>query len=139
MDREALKKQLILDEAIRCRPYSDSVGKLTIGIGRNLTDNGITKEEALFLCDGDIARACSDLDEKLPWWSGLDEARQGVLANMCFNMGISRLLGFRNFLTALQAKDYQTAAAEMLKSLWAHEVGDRAKRLEAVMLGGKGP
>jgi len=125
----SLVEQLVRDEELRLKPYRDSVGKLTIGVGRNLDDVGVTQAEALALLANDIQNARSHLEQYLPWAGGLDEVREAALVNMCFNMGIGALMNFHKFLAALQAGDYKTAAAEMLDSLWAKQVGIRAQRL----------
>lgn len=77
----------------------------------------------------DLAAAVRGLDKALPWWRRLDDVRQDVLANMAFNLGIARLLGFHNTLAAMKRGDWASAAAGMEASLWAHQVGDRAARL----------
>lgn len=134
---DQIKSQLIRHEALRLKPYRDSVGKLTIGVGRNLDDVGLTEAEAMTLLDNDIRRTESDLSEHLDWWLRLDEARRVVLANMCFNLGITRLLGFRRFLLALQEGEYQQAADEMKNSLWYRQVKGRGVELEKIMRTGE--
>jgi len=124
-----LIEQLVRDEGLQLKTYKDSVGKLTIGVGRNLDDVGISRAEAMALLANDVQNAVTQIEQHLPWAAGLDEVRLGALINMCFNLGIGRLLNFKNFLAALQAGDYQTASAEMLSSLWARQVGSRAQRL----------
>ena len=106
---------------------------MTIGVGRNLTDVGIDDTEVEFLLRRDIARVVSDLDRRMGWWALLDENRQLVLADMCFNMGITRLLTFKRFLSYAMAGDYPKAAYEMLQSVWAAQVGKRAVTLAAMM------
>ena len=125
---EALKAQLERDEDRRSRPYHDTAGKLTIGIGHNLTDLGIPDPVIDALSEYDISRTIRDLDRHLPWWRDRSEIRQQVLANMAFNMGIGTLLGFHRTL-ALMQQDDPAAGDEMLRSQWAWEVGDRATRL----------
>lgn len=131
-----LAEQLIRDEGIRLRPYRDSVGKLTIGIGRNLDDVGISKAEALFLLDNDITTAILALEAALPWTHSLDPVRLAVLTNMAFNLGITGLLGFHHFLAAVQAGNYSLAKDHMLASKWASQVGPRAIRLADQMNSG---
>lgn len=133
---DALKTQLIKHEGLRFKPYLDSVGVLTIGVGRNLHDKGISKAEALHLLDNDILGTLADLDAKLPWWRDMAEARQLVLADMAFNLGITRLLTFKNALAAMKAGDYPAAADGMLASLWAQQVGTRAHTLAKMMRDG---
>ncbi len=137
MNRQKLKDQLIIDEALRLKPYRDTVGKLTIGIGRNLDDRGITRDEAMALLETDLNLVEAELDGALPWWRQMNEARQNVLANMCFNLGLSKLLGFKNTLAAMKRGDYPAAAAGMLDSLWARQVGARAQRLATIMRTGE--
>jgi lysozyme len=133
MDIGKMVDELIRDEGVRIGPYLDSVGKLTIGIGRNLDDVGITVKEARYLCLNDIFRAMGDLDTNIGWWRELTEGRQRVMVNMCFNLGITRLLGFRNTLQAIQEGRYVDAATSMLDSKWAKQVGPRAVRLAETM------
>lgn len=133
---DKLSEQLIRDEGLKLKPYRCTAGKLTIGVGRNIEDVGITKGEALSLLQNDIDRCKEDLSRVAPWWTSLNEARQRALVNMCFNLGITRLLGFKNFLGALKAGDYQKAALEAKDSAWYRQVGDRAKRIvESVRTG----
>lgn len=128
-----LLSQLKRDEGIRLKAYRDQVGKLTIGIGRNLDDVGISLEEAEHLLANDIAAAQAQLAEQLPWTLGLDEVRRAVLTNMTFNMGIHGLMGFKNTLALIQAGEYEKAADNMLQSKWAQQVGPRAHRLALQM------
>lgn len=145
----------LIDELVRdeCRdgkpalkPYRDSVrsekypyGILTIGIGRNLEDVGISVEESYHLVHNDIDEVAGLLDHAMPWWNQLDDVRQRVLANMCFNMGFVRLLKFRNTLGAIQLKDWERAAAELKSSAWYAQVGSRAERLIQAMRTGVMP
>ena len=130
-------EQLKRDEDIKLKPYKDTVGKLTIGIGRNLDDVGISEAEANYLLGNDVAKATSGIRQNLPWADDLNDARMGVLINMAFNMGVSGLLKFPGMLGKLQRKLYDEAAAEMIDSAWYHQVGDRAKRLVTQMQTGE--
>lgn len=132
-----LEKQLIRHEGLRLKPYRDSVGKLTIGIGRNLDDVGISDDEASLLLKNDINKVIQDLNDHLGWWLSLDEPRRIVLANMCFNMGITKLLGFRNTLLAIQNGEYEAAAKHMEDSAWHKQVKGRAIELEQIMRTGE--
>lgn len=129
--------ELRRDEGVRLKPYRDTVGKLTIGTGRDLDDVGISNEENDFMLQNDIDRACASLDDHLPWWESLDPIRQRVLVNMCFNMGINSLLGFTHTLASIQQGDWQGAHDGMLASHWAQQVGARAGRLATLMLTGE--
>jgi lysozyme len=121
--------QLRRDEGLKLRPYRDQVGKITIGIGRNLDDDGISEQEADFLLANDVKSATAALETNFPWTCGLDEVRKGALVNMAFNMGIRGLAEFHDFLNKMKAGDYRAAAGAMLDSLWARQVGPRATRL----------
>lgn len=133
MDMVKLKAELTRDEGEEFKPYVDTVGQTTIGVGRNLTDVGISRDEAQYLLENDIARSVADLDAALPWWKDLTENRQRVLVNMCFNLGITRLLGFKNTLRYIKDKSYAKAAIGMRASLWYNQVGARAERLATLM------
>lgn len=137
MNRDKLATQLEIDEGKRKRIYTDTVGKITGGIGRNLTDRPFSDDEIALMLKNDIAEVEKQLDANLPWWREMSDARQNALANMCFNVGINRLLGFKNSLAAMKSKDYQKAAIEMLDSTWATQVGDRAKRVAKLMQEGE--
>ena len=132
-------RQLRLHEGERLKPYRCTAGKLTIGVGRNLEDRGITAEESAYLLGNDIDRFTTELQRALPWVAQLDEVRQRVLLDMAFNMGIAGLLQFKRTLATIQAGDYQKAAAMMLDSKWAGQVGQRAERLSRMMFTGKDP
>lgn len=132
MDYVAMEKQLVEHEGERLFPYRDSVGKLTIGIGRNLDDKGITHAEARYMLRNDIFE-CERKLKELSIWDQISEIRQRVLLDMCFNMGMIGLLGFKRMFEALRLQDYDKAAEEMIKSRWARQVGGRAVRLAAMM------
>jgi lysozyme len=129
----SIVEDLVRDEGIELKPYRCPVGRLTIGVGRNLDDVGITKREALFLLGQDIARTEEQFDRLLPWWRSLSEARQRALLNMGFNLGIKRLLGFHDMLGALEAGEWELAAASALDSQWARQVGARAGRIARLL------
>ena len=133
MDVNDLKAQLIRDEGLRLKPYLDTAGKWTIGVGRNLSDDGLTPTEVDILLLADIQRVQRELNVAIPWWLSMDNKRQLVFANMVFNMGLPRFLGFKRMLAAAKVGDYATAAKEMLDSEWSKQVGDRAERLAKMM------
>lgn len=129
MDRAKLAAQLTADEGKRYRMYLDSVNKWTAGVGRNLSDRAFSDDEIALMLSNDIAGAERDLDRNLPWWRTMTEARQNAIANMAFQLGIDRLLGFKNALTLLHFGRYDAAADEFLNSKWASQVPNRAKRV----------
>lgn len=134
---EIAQQQLKIDEGLRLKPYYCTAGALTIGYGRNLDAVGITEAEADIMLRADVEvaeRAAEALVGDA--WSSLSPTRQAVVINMAFNLGQTRLAAFKNFMAALRAADYDTAADEMLDSRWARQVGDRATRLSEVMRSG---
>jgi lysozyme len=135
--RQKLKNLLVQHESYRQFPYVDTTGHLTIGIGRNLKDRGISLNEALYLLEEDEVYFTNKLSSILKFWDDLNEARQIVLVDMCFNLGLQGLLGFKEMMLALEAKDYQRAANEMLDSKWSEQVKDRAVCLANIMRAGE--
>lgn len=137
MNQEKLAAQLHVDEARRARPYLDTEGNWTAGVGRNLSERPFSDDEIDLMLRNDIRAVERELDRVLPWWRQMSEARQNVLANMCFNLGISRLLKFVRALDFMRANRFDAAAQEMLDSKWARQVGARATRLAATMRKGE--
>lgn len=133
MTSKSLISSLEHDEGVRRFPYYDVKGKETIGIGRNLTDRGLSKDEVYYLLTNDINIAIGDLTDSYPWFASLDSVRREVLINMCFNLGIIKLSTFKQTLSAIQSGNYSLAHDCMLESLWAKQVGDRATRLATEM------
>lgn len=129
---DILLARLSRTEGRRNKPYVDTVGKVTIGIGHNLTDKGIPDSIVNELFTLDI-NAASDDAEKIPVYLNLDPVRQTVIVDMIFNMGLSDLLQFVNTLDSIKRRDYEAAAVNMLNSKWAHQVGSRALELANIM------
>jgi lysozyme len=136
MNRDELINQLLSDEGLRLKPYRCTAGKLTIGVGRNLDDRGITQDEAMYLLANDVRRVYGEVSSALPWFIKLNDARQNVLLNMAFQMGTVGLLKFRNTLDHIRAGEYNQAATAMMQSLWARQTPARAKRLADQMRSG---
>lgn len=128
-----LLDQLKGHEGLELYPYTDTTGHLTIGVGRNLDDRGISHDEAMVLLRNDVEAVEAELEENLPVIEDLNAARQMVIINMAFNLGVPTLLVFDNMIAALQAGQFDVAAEEMLDSLWADQVGERAAELATVM------
>lgn len=131
-DRE-LEQQLITHEDLRLKPYRCTAEKLTIGVGRNLDDNGISKAEAMTMLRNDILAVRFSLEKVLPCFLALSPRRRMALIDMCFNLGLPRFLQFKQMLAAVVAGDFNRAAEEMLASAWANQVGQRARTLATMM------
>ena len=132
----SIEDQLILHEGLRLKPYRCTAGKLTIGVGRNLEDKGISHDEAMLLLRNDIAEVTVQL-EQFDWFRALGPVRRKVLIDMCFNLGMAGLLGFQKMIEALKQGDYEAAADEMVYSRWYRQVGERGRRLERMMRTGE--
>jgi len=136
-DMTALEDQLIDHEGLELKPYQCTADKLTIGVGRNIEDRGITEDEARYLLKNDIKIVEDELLEKKPVVAGLDAVRQRVLVDMGFNLGIPTLLKFQNMWAAVEEEDFERAAEEAMDSRWAKQVGRRAERLCQAMATGE--
>lgn len=134
--RDIVRAQLRIDEDVRSKMYLDSLGIPTIGVGRNLRDVGLRPDEINYLLDNDIIVAEKTAATLFPSFDKLSENRRAVLVNMAFNLGQDRLAGFHNFRAAVEAGAFEQAAAGMLDSLWAKQVGIRAQRLAKQMRDG---
>lgn len=152
--RTHLLKQLIKSEGLRLEVYQDTLGIDTIGVGRNLQDRGITKEEldaldipnidavyqhgiteadAMFLLENDVQIVEEELLKAHPCIAELDAVRQLVLVDMAFNMGVPRLCGFKKMWAGVHEGDFKTASREMLDSRWAIQVKTRSHKLAHMM------
>jgi lysozyme len=140
-DTSHLLDTIIKHEGMVCQVYQDTLGIDTIGIGRNLRDRGITKEEleymgisgmeevykkgiseaaARYMAMNDIRIVEKELVAVHPCVDNLDAVRQMILVDMAFNMGVPRLCKFKK-----------------TDSLWARQVGNRAHKLSEAMRKGE--
>lgn len=138
-------------EGLRLKPYDDHdgleftqgdllTGKLTIGWGRNLNDRGITKEEAQYLFDNDLDYVEAAARKAFPWFASLDPVRQDVIVNLCFNIGIGGVQGFKRMIAAIERHDWPQAAWELSNSQWKSQVGrERHDMLTEALEYGKWP
>ena len=128
-----LQALLIKHEGLRLKPYLCTAGRTSIGVGRNLDDNGITEAEAMSMLDRDIAVTVSALRDEFLWFADLDRTRKDAVISLGFNMGVRKLTTFKKFIAAMVAKEYETAAAEILDSTYATQVGKRAIELAGMI------
>lgn len=150
--------KLIAHEGMVLKVYQDTLGIDTVGIGRNLKDRGISKEEleymdipnmqvvyeygiteadARYLALNDIAIVENELCRVHTCVEDLDAVRQLVLMDMAFNMGVPRLCKFAKMWNAIHEKNFNAASVEMMDSKWARQVGSRAKKLSDAMKDGE--
>jgi lysozyme len=130
-----VKEQIKKDEGFNPHPYMDTTGHVTIGYGTNL-EAGITPQQAEALMSLEIVMCTTQLSS-YTWYLNQPKGVQAALINMCYDIGIWKLLGFKKMIIALINKDYKEAANEALDSKWAIQVGDRAKRIAAIIQEGK--
>jgi len=154
---DELVKMIAIHEGIVLSVYQDHLGINTVGIGRNLDDrgitdgellfmnktmddiydNGLTEEEAYYLCMNDIAIVEKELLASKPIVNRLNAVRQMILIDMAFNMGVPRLMQFKNMWLAIEKVNYLLACEEMIDSRWAGQVGSRAMKLSVAMKNGE--
>ena len=152
LDMYEICQRLARHEGIRLSPYRCSKGKLTIGIGRNLEANplskeelkivgdwrhGITKQAAFYLLRNDICHTEKELRRRIAFWEQLDDERQYALLDMAFNLGAEGLCKFKKMLGFLWMGDYKQAAAECLNSQYAKDTGRRSRCIAATIRTGK--
>lgn len=134
---DILKARLTIDEGYSNKMYLDSKGIWTIGIGHNLRDKPLTDRAIQVIFEDDMADAEADARKLIKSFDTLNDVRKAVVINMSYNMGYAVLSQFRQTIAAIDAGDYVTAAAHMLNSAWAGQVGARAQRLADQMAKGK--
>ena len=146
MNIDNLREELTFDEGCINKIYLDHLGYPTFGIGHLVLETDpehgkevgtpVSEERIKECFENDIENVFNDLDRNIPWWRDLPKDLILVIANMSFNLGITRLLKFKNFLKAMEDKDWDKAAVEMIDSRWAIQVGPRAIRLKDRVLKG---
>jgi len=129
-------------EGVKHFSYRDHLGNTTIGVGRCLEPGvglGLSDDEIDMLLENDIARVTIELSRCFPWFDELNDARRDAMIDICFNLGLTRLLKFNNALAAIDARDWELAAIEFIDSRWRNQVGNRAVELAAMIETGKYP
>ena len=144
---ERFLSQLKRHEGLELEAYRCPAGFLTIGWGHNVearpgagvqtVGDALSRGTAEALLYNDVKLSCRELDKAYPWWRSMSEARQGVLLNMHFNMGMSTLKTFKLALAAMECGDWSEAGRQMLASRWAGQVKGRAAELARQMVLGE--
>ena len=141
MNTQRVIEQLKRHEGLRLYVYDDATGREirkgsrvqghpTIGVGRLLTSaRGLSTIEIEMLLENDIEVVVDELNRNIPWWTDLNEARQAVMVNLCFNLGWPRLSLFENMLDAAEKGNWDRAADELMDSKWFSQVGLRGLEL----------
>ena len=127
------------EEGYRRLPYKCTAGKLTIGIGFNLTDTGLSEEESEAILHMRITALRRTLSKRWPWFDKLNEARQAAMLSMAYQMGVAGLAGFKNTLAHIEAGAWEAAATNMAASKWYRQTPNRARRTAFMVRYGKFP
>lgn len=135
-DMSELRSMIKKHEGMRLKPYKCTSGKLSIGFGRNIEDNGISLSEAEHLLNNDIL-ACEKFLAIYDWFNRLNDPRKDVLVSMVYNLGATEFLKFKRFIVAIYSNEYELAAKEMIASKWASQVKGRAHELAEIMKTGE--
>ena len=133
MNKALLLSELCRDEGFKDKPYTCSAGKISIGIGRNLEDVGLSRDEILYLYRNDIVRVEAEALSVFPTFQDFSDSRQRALLNMLFNLGLPRFLGFKKMIAAIHQGDWARAASEALDSKAARQTGERYDRIAALL------
>jgi len=122
-------------EGVKSHVYLCSAGYETIGVGRNISNTGmgLFDDEVDYLLENDIARVIKELSLEYPWFTDLDDVRKDAIIDISFNLGATRLRGFRLALAAMEVADYTLAAKEFLDSKWSRDVKGRAHELASMI------
>lgn len=133
---EELEKLLIDHEGYEKKPYVDTVGKITIGVGWNLSDKGLPESIIKQLLFQSILEAIEDCDALFENFADFSENRQLALVDMAFNLGRARLSRFNNMRKAIANGDWVKAGDEALDSKWAKQVKGRANTIAKMLKDG---
>lgn len=132
---DKLLEMLKRHEGVRSHVYLCSAGYETIGVGRNISKSGmgLSDDEVDYLLENDIARVIKELSSEYPWFNDLDDVRKDAMIDISFNLGATRLRGFKKALAAMEVADYTLAAKEFLDSKWSRDVKGRAHELASMI------
>ena len=136
---EQLREMLRRHEGVRNFVYMCSEGYETIGVGRNIADSGLglSDDEVDYLLDNDIKRVREELNDEYYWFGALNAARQEAMIDISFNLGQTRLRGFKKALDAMSSEDFDRAADEFMDSRWSEQVGNRAAEVTEMIRTGE--
>jgi len=116
-------------EGVRSHAYKCSEDMITVGVGRNIDENGglgLSEDEIDYLLENDITRVRQELTDTYFWFPALNEARQDAMIDISFNLGQTRLRGFVKAVEAMSREQFDIAADEFMDSRWSQQVGNRA-------------
>jgi len=123
-----VKQMLVRHEGVVCHVYKCTAEppRNTIGCGRNLDDNGISEEEAMYLLDNDIKRVKEELNKNFGAWRTMPEKARMVCIDMVFNLGITGFMQFRKTRELMELGLWLEASEELLRSRYAVQLPNRS-------------
>lgn len=127
-------------EGVKKHVYLDHLGYETIGVGRCIKEGvglGLSEDEIDYLLTNDVNRCIKELGKSFPWFSDLDNVRRDAMINLCFQLGITKLLKFKNFLADMAEGNYELAGPNLLDSLYAKQTPARANEVAEMIVSGK--
>ena len=122
-------------ERVICRLHLPGEEPRALKIIQKILD--LSDDEVNYLLENDIERVIKVLSSEYPWFNGLDDARKDAMIDIGFNLGATKLRGFRRALTAMEEADYNAASDEFLDSKWARQVGSRSVELTEMIRTGE--
>ena len=134
---DMLVARLKADEGCRLTPYTDTVGKTTIGWGRNLTDEGISAHEAEVMLYADIDNAIHAARTTFHEFDSYPGVVQEVIVCLIFNLGHHGFLGFQHMIAHIREREWDAASMELLDSKAARQLPDRYGRYADMLRGAR--
>ena len=129
IDFKALIERIGVNEGFRSKPYQCSEDVWTIGHGLTW----LTEEESLHILTGRISQLHLKLGEKLDWYDNMPPEVQGVVIEMCYQMGFTGFCKFKKAINHMKEKEWQLAAHEMLDSKWHRQTPKRSEQLAGIV------
>ena len=139
LDREAVFEQMKIDEGVVYEVYHDHLGLPTFGVGHLVLESDpefgkpvgtpVDEDRVNDCFEKDLDTAISECSVLYEGFDDMPGEVQEVLVNMMFNMGRTRLSGFKNFKKALDEGDWSKAGTEGRDSKWYRQVTNRAERI----------
>jgi lysozyme len=130
---DKVKKMLIKNEGMMCNLYTCKAGKISIGVGRNLTDRGISEDEAMYMLNNDEKETYNNLDKHWIIWRSFPENAQLVCVDMTYNLGIIGFMGFRKTRELMELGMWLEASEELLDSKYAVQLPNRSLKNSALL------
>jgi len=132
---ENIAKSLKKEEGFRAQGYECSMGFLSIGFGRNISNTGpgITEAEAEMLLMNDIHRTLEECYKAFPFFENLSSERRSAVCQLVFQLGLTTFRKFHKTLRHLEDGEFDLAADELLRSRFAEQTPARAKRMAKLL------